>query len=85
MDIRKIILDELHRQGRSRYWLAEHPGCGINKNSIYIYLRGETEGHGSTIAAMLTALRLRIVPDPRVPAGKRKPRRSGGGHSWDER
>ncbi len=84
MDIRKIILDELHRQGRSRYWLAERPGCGVNKNSIYIYLRGETEGHGSTIAAMLTALRLRIVPDPKVPASKRKARRGGPRPRTDE-
>lgn len=62
MDIRKIILDELERQGRSKYWLAENPGCGTHKNAIYAYLRGESDSSGQNIAAMLNALNLSIVP-----------------------
>ncbi len=75
MDIRQIIMDELERQGRSKYWLAENPGCGVHQNIIYAYLRADSDTSGETVAKMLTALRLRIVPDPKVSAGKRKPRR----------
>ena len=64
MDMHKLIVDELKRQGRSKYWLAESPGCGINQNTVYAYLRGDGDTTGRTLGAMLEALRLQIVPDP---------------------
>lgn len=72
MDFRKIILDELERQGRSKYWLAENPGCGVHKNGVYVYLRGESNGTGPAIGAMLDALGLKIVPGEKSTAAKTK-------------
>lgn len=72
MDFRKIILDELKRQGRSKYWLAENPGCGIAKNVIYTVLRGDTDGSANTLSAMLDALGLKIVPGDQPATAKRQ-------------
>lgn len=72
IDFRKIILSELERQGRSKYWLAENPGCGIAKNVVYVFLRGETDGSVATVVAMLNALGMKIVSGdaPTKPAPK---------------
>jgi len=72
MDIRKNILEELERQERSKYWLAEKPGCGVHKNGVYVYLRGESDGTGPAIEAMLEALQLKIVPGAESPRKKSK-------------
>lgn len=71
IDFRKIILGELERQGRSKYWLAENPGCGVAKNVVYVYLRGETDGSAHTVAAMLTALDMKVVASGDVKAGSK--------------
>ena len=72
MDLRKIIQDEMKRQGRSGYWLAENPGCGASKNVVYTYLRGDSDGTGQTIAAMLEALGMKVVSGGDNAPGKRQ-------------
>ena len=58
-DFRRIITDELGRQGKSTYWLvsqAESPP----RNSVYAYLRGERDMGSEGVAAILSVLGLAV-------------------------
>lgn len=72
IDFRKIVLDELERQDRSKYWLAENPGCGVHKAAVYAYLRGDTDAASSTVAAMLTTLGMTVVAKSLPKVSKKK-------------
>lgn len=60
MDFRKIILNELEKQGRSRYWLAQSCKDSMAESTIYGYLAGENRLSDDKLAVLLKALGVRI-------------------------
>lgn len=63
-DFRKIILAELERTGRSRYWLAHavssDPSSSVNQRAVYRYLAGDGDTTGSAIASAFAVLGIRV-------------------------
>lgn len=59
-DFREIILAELERSGRSRYWLAHavsaDPNSNVNERAVYRYLAGEGDTTGAAIASAFANL-----------------------------
>lgn len=59
-DFREIILAELERTGRSRYWLAHavsaDPNSNVNERAVYRYLAGDGDTTGSAIASAFAVL-----------------------------
>jgi hypothetical protein len=58
MDFREIILTELARQKKSRYWLAEACAGQVSKRTTYGYLAGKTRITDDKLAILLKALDL---------------------------
>jgi hypothetical protein len=55
---RELILAELARQGKSRYWLAEACAGQVGKRTTYSYLAGKTRITDDKLAVLLKALDL---------------------------
>lgn len=60
MDFREIILNELARQGKSRYWLAEACASQVGKRTTYGYLAGKSRITDDKLAVLLDALGLNL-------------------------
>lgn len=64
-EFRSVIVAEVERQGRSRYWLAQKVAdderADVSADAVYRYLRGESDTTGAVIAACMRALGLRSV------------------------
>ncbi len=64
-EFRRVIVDEMERQQRSRYWLAKAVAADeradVSEDAVYRYLRGESDTTGAVIAACMRALWLRSV------------------------
>ena len=64
-DFREIILAELERTGRSRYWLAhavaDDPASNVNERAVYRYLAGVGDTTGLVLASAFRALGLKVV------------------------
>lgn len=58
MDFRQIILNELARQGKSRYWLAEACADQVSRRTTYGYLAGENRITDDKLAVLLDAMGL---------------------------
>lgn len=58
MDIRAIIIAELEKQGRSRFWLAKM--ADVDSSTVYRFLAGTGDTSTENASAMLAALGLRI-------------------------
>ena len=71
MDFRKAIVDELKRQGRTRYWLAKQSDLAIG--TVYDYIAGRTSSSGETLERIFDSLGLKVVSTK--PAGKPRKRR----------
>ena len=61
MDFRKIIIRELKRQKKSRFWLGKQPKTP-DPNTVFRYLRGEQDMRGENLAACLESLGLKVRP-----------------------
>jgi hypothetical protein len=65
-DFRSIILSELERSGRSRYWLAhvvaDDQASKVNERAVYRYLAGEGDTTGAVIASAFAALGIDVSP-----------------------
>jgi hypothetical protein len=63
MDIRKRIIDELAKQGRSRYWLGMEvaKSGAANRETVFRYLRGARDTSGTVIGAMLAVLKVDLT------------------------
>lgn len=63
-DFREIILAELERIGRSRYWLAHavsaDPKSSVNERAVYRYLAGKGDTTGAAIASAFAVLGIRV-------------------------
>lgn len=59
-EFREMILSELERTNRSRYWLAHavaaDPNSNVNERAVYRYLAGEGDTTGSAIASAFAIL-----------------------------
>jgi len=57
---RNVILDRLKEDDRSNYWLAHAVSdkFEVTPDSIYRYLRGETDATGYTIASCFKVLEI---------------------------
>jgi hypothetical protein len=66
-DLREIILAELERTGRSRYWLAQaiaaDRASNVSERAVYRYLSGEGDTTGAVLASAFAALGI-IVSTP---------------------
>lgn len=64
-EFRRVIVDEVERQGLSRYWLAqtvaEDERADVSADAVYRYLRGQSDTTGAVIAACMRALGIRSV------------------------
>lgn len=62
-DFRKLIVQALKKQDKSKYWLA-HLGLDGQPapNTIYRYLRGELDITGEPLAVLLAAVGISVVP-----------------------
>ena len=64
-EFRRVIVDEVERQGLSRYWLAQTVAdderADVSADAVYRYLRGESDTTGAVIAACMRALDIRTV------------------------
>lgn len=65
VDFRDIIISELDRTGRSRYWLAHavsaDPNSNVNERAVYRYLAGEGDTTGAAIASAFAALGIKLT------------------------
>ena len=60
VDIRKIILDELKRQGHTRYWLATHDDMAFHYQHVYRWLQGHNDAGQRLIENTMEILGLEI-------------------------
>ena len=64
-DFREIILAELERTGRSRYWLAhavaDDPTSNVNERAVYRYLSGDGDTTGAVLASAFAVLGIRLT------------------------
>ena len=64
-EFRRVIVDEVERQGLSRYWLAQTVAdderADVSADAVYRYLRGQSDTTGAVIAACMRALDIRTV------------------------
>lgn len=63
MDIRKIIIKEIERQGRTQRELAAE--TGLTQSRIGDYVRGARDMTGENLQRLLKALSLEITPKHR--------------------
>ena len=64
VDLRQMIIDQLAKIGRSRYWLAHNGMVSLAPNSVMRYLNGTHDAHGQAIAQMMCAVGLKVEPLP---------------------
>jgi hypothetical protein len=61
-EFRRVIVEAVERQQRSRYWLAKAVAAdervSVSEDAVYRYLRGESDTTGAVIAACMRALDL---------------------------
>ena len=64
-DFREIILAELERTNRSRYWLAhavaDDKASNVNERAVYRYLSGEGDTTGAVLASAFAVLGIRVT------------------------
>ena len=64
-DFREIILAELERTNRSRYWLAnavaDDQASNVNERAVYRYLSGEGDTTGAVLASAFAVLGIRVT------------------------
>lgn len=64
-DFREIILAELERTNRSRYWLAhavaDDQSSNVNERAVYRYLSGEGDTTGAVLASAFAVLGIRVT------------------------
>jgi hypothetical protein len=79
MKIRDQILAQLQLQQRSRYQFAMALAMrGVCQHETVLrFLRGDSDGNGRVIEAMLEESGLRVVPADAVPAAAKPARRAG--------
>ena len=58
-DIRKTILAELKRQGKSQYWLSKQLP-DVNRSMVYLLLSGKRGASVKTLERMLRILKLKV-------------------------
>lgn len=59
MGLRETVLEELARRKKTMYWLANHPEIGCHPDSVYRWLRGDTDSIRS-VEQILKVLGLRV-------------------------
>jgi hypothetical protein len=64
-DFRELILAELERTNRSRYWLAhavaDDQASNVNERAVYRYLSGEGDTTGAVLASAFAVLGIRVT------------------------
>jgi hypothetical protein len=65
VNVRRSILQQLKRTGRTRYWLAQKVEKHLTSPAVYQYLGGKSDMIGKNIEILLTALDLEIRPKDR--------------------
>ena len=64
-EFREMILSELERTNRSRYWLAQSvaadPCSNVNERAVYRYLSGDGDTTGAVLASAFAVLGIRVT------------------------
>lgn len=62
MDPRELILKRLNELGHSPYWLVQQVKGELGENTVYAYLRGESDMRGNNLAKLFVVLDLEVTP-----------------------
>jgi hypothetical protein len=62
VNVRKSILQQLKRTGRTRYWLARQVAKRMTPPTVYQYLSGKQDMVGLNIEILMDAVGLEILP-----------------------
>jgi hypothetical protein len=62
VNVRKSILQQLKRTGKTRYWLARQVSKHLTPPTVYQYLSGKQDMIGSNIEMLMDAVGLEIRP-----------------------
>lgn len=61
-DFRTLIAERLRELGKSKYWLVQQLNGDPSSNSLYSYMRGESDLGTQKLAKILDVLGIDLVP-----------------------
>ena len=61
IDIKKLVIEELDRTGRSWYWLGRHPDVTCHEDSVRAWLQRGTQLGADHVSEVLNVLGFKIT------------------------